>query len=295
MYSYILERLVQFNQISDLKLYLRNLQPYVIRLRQSYRSNSVNIDYSDPNTQAAYLLAYYPLYAEMTYQVLCNLGENYLQKCFSGYKELQACFFGAGPAPEIVGLVNYLHCKHSLLRYAASHTYDITANTWSNSQSITKYVASQLSPNFNLMLSGNHLNLCQKNGLYPIINIIKSSQLFIVQNCLNEFIADSHLFLENIGFLAVEMPANSILVIADLCHYSLILDLMNKVESYFDNTSKLEMIRKYTNGICSFQSSLRLPQVSRMVRAPWSRANKCSSLPWFGETFCAGKPAAALA
>lgn len=60
MYTHILDGLTNFNQTNNLELYLQNLQPYVKRLRQNYCSNNVKVDYSNPNVQAAYLLAYYP-------------------------------------------------------------------------------------------------------------------------------------------------------------------------------------------------------------------------------------------
>ena len=57
MYTDILDRLTNFNQINNLEFYLQDLQPYVKRLRQNYCSNNVRVDYSDPSIQAAYLLA----------------------------------------------------------------------------------------------------------------------------------------------------------------------------------------------------------------------------------------------
>jgi hypothetical protein len=261
MYNYILDELIRLNQVGDIKLYLQGLQPYVKRLRQSYCSDFVSVDYSNPNVQAAYLLAYYPQYAEMTYQVFCDLDKNYLHRCFSECKEFQACFFGAGPAPETVGLVKYVNCNYSNLKYFVAHTYDIAADTWLRSREITKNVASQSFPSLYFTLDGNNLNLCQKNVLLPIRQVIDKCRLFVVQNCLNEFIYTPETFIENIKFIVAQMTNESILVIADLCKYSSVINLMQQIEMYIGNNNNLKLIRSCNEGNLYFRYSFELPTI----------------------------------
>jgi len=261
MYTHILDGLKNFNQINNLELYLQDLQPYVKRLRQNYWSNNVKVDYSDPNVQAAYLLAYYPQYTEMTDEVLRNLAQNELNKCFAQRRELQACFFGAGPAPETVSWVKYLDHNHSAARYVVAHTYDLAAATWSGSREVTKHLVSQLFPDIKLTLNGTNINLCQMNALFPIRHIIQNCCLFFVQNCLNEFVENSQVFINNIDFIFTEMPVNSVLVLADLSNYNSVIALMEQVETYVSNKANLTIIRSYTTGAYNFRSLLTQPTV----------------------------------
>jgi hypothetical protein len=261
MYTYILDGLKNFNQINNLELYLQGLQPYVKRLRQNYCSNDVVVNYSDPNIQAAYLLAYYPQYTEMTYEVLRNLAQNHLNMCFAQRKELQACFFGAGPAPETVSWVKYLNHNYSTAKYVVAHTYDIAAVTWSRSREITKHLVSQLFPHVEFKLNGTNLNLCRMNALSPIRHIIQNCCLFFVQNCLNEFVGNSQIFIRNIDFILTEMPVNSVLVLADLSNYKSVTALMEQVEAHISSRAKLKIIRSYTTGAYNFRSLLTQPTV----------------------------------
>jgi hypothetical protein len=74
LYQFILKDLQVLSQIQknerDFILYLQSLQNEVKNLRQSYRTNSVSVDYSRAEVQAAYLITYYPQYAEMTRHIL---------------------------------------------------------------------------------------------------------------------------------------------------------------------------------------------------------------------------------
>jgi hypothetical protein len=77
LYDLILENLTKSIPRDIQSSYLQSLQPDVKRLRSSFHTNHVRVDYSNYNTQAAYLLAYYPHYVEMTYRVLESLQQKY--------------------------------------------------------------------------------------------------------------------------------------------------------------------------------------------------------------------------
>jgi len=63
--------------------YLASLQSFVKILRKAYRNNKVAVDYSRTEMQAAYLIAYYPHYVEMTLKILKLLSSysNFKQVC----------------------------------------------------------------------------------------------------------------------------------------------------------------------------------------------------------------------
>jgi hypothetical protein len=76
LYEYILEGLKNLpdfynpNLHQTFESYLKSLQNAAKYLWKSYRSNTVKVDYSDPQVQAAYLIRYYPHYVQMTLEIL---------------------------------------------------------------------------------------------------------------------------------------------------------------------------------------------------------------------------------
>src|SRR5258706_3366777 len=86
---------------------IRKSQKYVLELRQAYRSSPSDVDYSNRHKRAAYLLAYYPHNIESLYHVLNDLPFDEMEKTFDKSK-IRACFFGAGPAPEVIGWLKYV-------------------------------------------------------------------------------------------------------------------------------------------------------------------------------------------
>ena len=71
IYELILNSLYSANNIKlerEKINFLKSLQPYVTSLRSSFKNKQINVDYRDRNVQAAYLIAYYPSYIEMTYE-----------------------------------------------------------------------------------------------------------------------------------------------------------------------------------------------------------------------------------
>jgi hypothetical protein len=258
MYSDILAAIQDVEQISSLEPYLQSLQPYVRQLRQSYRSRTVTVDYSDFNIQAAYLLAYYPQYAEMTYRCVAGLTE-LVRNWLTTRSHLQACFFGGGPAPEVIAVACHLQHEQKIRAVSLSAcVYDIADSTWAKSREITKRLVRELAPNVQLALTGHQIDLCQRNVLFSIQAKIQSSQLFVIQNCLNEFAAAPQIFVENIVLLLEWMPTNSVLVLADLNNYVVVQYLMKQVEAQVGAHTCSTVVRSCSEGNCSFRSKIQL-------------------------------------
>lgn len=259
IYNSILRAISNQERIQDIEHYLWSLRSYVESLRRGYRNSLISVDYSSFNVQAAYLLAYYPLYVEMTHKILEELFQN-AHPFFAQKRELQACFLGGGPAPEAAALSIYLKRSVFQARSVVAHTFDIAANTWSRSREVSKQLVSELASEIQFSLHGYPLNLCQRNAFPPLRDIIQTSDLFIVQNCLNEFANTRQVFVENIEFLVQEMPAGSILIMADL-KYDSAENLMRRVESCLANRAELQVIRSHAIGYCCLRSKLLLPGV----------------------------------
>lgn len=221
IYNYILEGLRNSpdfynpNIHQTFERYLTSLQEPAKDLWRSYRSNQVKVNYSNPEIQAAYLIRYYPHYVQMTLEILRLFPE-----LFTFGRQIKACFFGAGPCPEIAGLAQFLteHCQET--ESLIVHIYDIAAEAWKPSREITKnFVVPQL---WQGQISGtvNNLDLCLANVFKaePIAKIISNCDIFIFQNCLNE-IWNTSATQENINFLLDCAPLNSFIIINDLSSY----------------------------------------------------------------------------
>lgn len=260
VYNNLLNHFEDTNNIDNLEQYLQQLQPYVRDLRQTYRANFVEANYLDYKTQAAYFIAYYPHYVQMTYKVLEDLARNNITLPFKGLDRLQACFFGAEPAPEFLGWINYLKTYHNNINNVMGHTYDIAAAGWTKTRRTTVSLVSRSWLDRRFVLNASNLNLCQKNSLHSLRPVIKNCCLFLAQNCLNEIAASPENFIENVDFLVDTMPSNSIFIMADL-NYDSMIGLMNQTEVSLRNKSQAIIARSHTTGTLRFSSSIPIPAI----------------------------------
>ena len=187
LYDYILEGIEKSgnfykgNATGTFEAYLQALQPYVKDLRQGYKGSCVKVDYSHQSVQAAYLIAYYPQYVEMTLAILKSISSE-----LKFGNEVQACFFGAGPCPEVAALVQFLAEHSSNTTKLNANIYDIASDTWTISREVTTNHILPKLWNGTVKLHANKFDLCSKNCFLAIEESIKNSHIFIFQNCLNE-------------------------------------------------------------------------------------------------------------
>ena len=221
LYKYILDGLRDLNQTKQTEnefiAYLQSLQIEVKNLRQSYRNNSVSVNYSRVEVQSAYLITYYPQYAEMTRRILEQVELSHKTLFLFEQKHLEVCLFGAGAAPEAVGLVSFLGEYYPNVQSLKIRIYDIYANTWAISQHITQNIIPELWRG-EFTFSTEELDFCQPNSFHLLDTAIANSQVFIFQNCLNELKHPTN-FNQNIRYLLTQMPINSLLIMADLRIY----------------------------------------------------------------------------
>lgn len=244
LYSYLLDALDELNSCSDnssldfdsfeLTDYLESLKPFVVNLRKGYRTNSVRVDYSDLKVQAAYLLAYYPQYVEMTREVLASLD---LEQLPFKHDRIKVCLFGAGPAPEVVGLIDFLNEKFPNVRSIEIQIYDIFSGTWKWSRDITEYHVAPCLWKGELTIASEKLDFCEVNAFNRVESCIQESDFFFFQNCLNE-LPKIDVLLDNIGSLLKKMPAESQLVIADLAGFQGNVNIQERVKTYVEGLNK---------------------------------------------------------
>ena len=264
LYKYILDGLrdlIQTKQTeNEFIAYLQSLQVEVKNLRQSYQNNSVSVNYSRVEVQAAYLITYYPQYAEMTRHILEQVELSHKTLFLFEQKHLEVCLFGAGAAPEAVGLVSFLGEYYPNLQSLKIRVYDIYANTWAISQRITQNIIPELWRG-EFIFSTEELDFCQPNSFHLLDTAIANSQLFIFQNCLNELKHPAN-FNQNIRYLLTKMPVDSLLIMADLRVYQKTSEFQSQVKKLLQ---ELEFERQILcvrhSEMLDFRSAIAIPAV----------------------------------
>ncbi|MEG4082306.1 hypothetical protein [Microcoleus sp. POL10_C6] len=219
--------------------YLQSLQKPAEELWNSYRSNQVKVNYSEPSIQAVYLMRYYPHYAYMNFQILEMIhAQNFLDNLTN--ETLEVCLFGAGPCPEIVGLSKLLSDKYQNIKKLTVNVYDIASEEWTLSRNITKKFVIPEYWSGDLKLNSNYLDLCESNSLPSIKTTIQKSQMFIFQNCLNE-IYNISTVQTNLNFLLNEIPVGSVIIIIDLCNYNQNKTIIDRLKEQVSNRDDFEI------------------------------------------------------
>ena len=240
LYDLILEGLYSSYQIKSedtKKAFLDSLKPYVTELRTSFKNKQIKVDYRDKNVQAAYLIAYYPSYVEMTYEVLNRHGIKVLP---SKNRILNVCLFGAGAAPEAIALLNFINQNSLDIDEVNIYAYDIFASTWSFSLDLSKkFIIPHFWQSKKFQLISLDLDLCEHSAFEKISTQIKNSNLFIFQNCLNE-LNDENIAIKNIKYLAKNINQGSRLIIADLFGHPAVKRIKPKIEQNLQDLSYLK-------------------------------------------------------
>lgn len=84
--------------------FLQKLQDSVKTLRTSYRNSYVQIDYSEAQIQAAYLLTYYPGHVLQMKANLALAAQNLTFRQLLMRSTLNVILLGSGPMPEAISL-----------------------------------------------------------------------------------------------------------------------------------------------------------------------------------------------
>lgn len=215
-------------------------KPYLEEVRKAYKKSPSNVDYSCKHKRAAYLLAYYPHNIESLYRVLSHVPYDETGKIFDKAK-IRACFLGAGPAPEVIGWLAYVAEGFSNPVCAVAFILDKYVSDWRVGQEITRY---HLAPSywkhtlgmvplqFDFMELPN-FEATLENGDYTalkVINAFRSSNFFVMQNCLNDQLELSEKLLANLITIFTQMNAGSMFVLIDLM-FPEIRKFMRKLET----------------------------------------------------------------
>jgi hypothetical protein len=138
MHDIILKALSSLHGLSseqELSNFLRALRPTARCLWRAYQSNIVNVSYRKQTVQAAYMLRYFPHYAEVTRVALDEL---YMQGVLPFQEELlYVNLFGCGPAPELCGIMQFLKSRFPRSEMLIAHLFDVASECWRYARQIT--------------------------------------------------------------------------------------------------------------------------------------------------------------
>ena len=238
MYQLILKALYLLNNLNtdeERARYLQDLKPTAISLRRGFNpfaGPNVNADYRSEVVQSAYMLRYFPQYSLIIGLVLDELKNRQISLPFDD-EEISACFFGAGPCPEVYGFIRFLNSAFSRVRKVTAYTFDIISDEWAYARDITEqYLIPAVWQRRELELINNTFDLSQADSINKLTEIIRSSSLVVLQNCFNEINQRSYPNVnENLNSLVRAMRTGSILMIIDLSSYQAASNLVSQLES----------------------------------------------------------------
>lgn len=197
--------------------YLRSLSSMIPAVRNAYRVEGarVDLDYSDPDTQAAYLLAFFPDYARRLNYILQN------EELANGLAHLRArrvirvCSFAAGPCPEIAALCALAVTGRFPWSEIEVVAFDIDS-CWTFGRNIVKkFVARALNPDITIGIKHISFDLNSDSLNAKTTELCESADLFVFQNFLNEIQNVSHL-RALVERLAETMKVGAHLVVSDI-------------------------------------------------------------------------------
>lgn len=242
--------------------FLTSLQSAVKDLRQQYRNNHVQVDYGHPHIQAAYLLAYYPYYVQQTYHSLSLAAQHSGFANLINCGHLQALLLGSGPMPEAAALALYRQ-QLPLAASLKAISYDLNVGQWKSARRVTARLMANLAPNVSYDYEGHPLNLSQFQALTAAQRDIQSSQLIVIQNCLNEiYRANFDAFKDNMRFLMANMAPGSALLLSDL-QYSQTTRCLRLLKALSQTFPNMTTIYDYGDRPLGLDNAFPLPLIIR--------------------------------
>ena len=221
LYEQLIEDLSLYLKLTSsnvsVEYYLKSLQDTQRNLWKTLQSSAVSVDYSEFKTQLCYLFRYLHLYWEQIYSGLTEIDEIRKDNLFGKTdKNIRIGIFFCGPAPEIIGITNYLEERNLLdnKRSIEIDMYDQYINQWRlvrnnfiiNSPRLKKLT--ELGFNFNT----------QKLDFTLPITLVNSSKYSICcfQNCINEFWDRTNpLIVSNFRKVASEIEIGGYIILTD--------------------------------------------------------------------------------
>jgi DEAD/DEAH box helicase domain-containing protein len=233
-------------QYSTINEYLENQEKSLIAVKSLIDTNIQ--PYAKIELQYAYILLYYPYYIETITRELTAISS------FIDYNQIPTYpivnIFCCGPAPEYFGLLNYFSSSSRTIQTLDIHLFE--KENWEDTRN---KCISHLSP---ILLEQNQINInifphtgfdffsLANHTSYDSFPSLKSSQIYIFQNCLRDLkiVANSmEKLIDSIRTLLEFMEKGSFIVFIDL-NYSDIQKILYKIRDMVINNSEFVILRE---------------------------------------------------
>lgn len=207
--------------------YLQSLKPVLTETHKSFQTQNVATDYTALETQACYLLRYFPVYSQLIKAVLKEI-RNTTDKpfSFSDAQTIRSVFIGPGPCPEVTGLASFLKQDKFLIadlydKYAWRHARDI----------VKKHVLPVQSPAQCTLIE--HIENLLDAGFPDVISsTVAKADFLILQNCLNEVtFRDADTVEENIIRIITTLKSDKLAILIDRGKYKKVREILQRVEA----------------------------------------------------------------
>lgn len=195
--------------------YLQSLQKPVKALRVAYRNMPAVVAYENKDTQAAYLTTYLPHYYQLIYKIFLED----VPEIFQNNEVVLLTFIGGGPGSEAYGAIKYIVNNCPNVKTIQVTILDINADTWSFSHDIVlnNLIKSITDGKIDVNLKAIFFDLVSSSDIDNVKEIIKKTDLLVIQNCLNEVAnIDLPSLKNNINLLFKLLPNSSYLLMSDL-------------------------------------------------------------------------------
>lgn len=264
-YSPMLAELRQLNDADTdeiLQESLHQAQPYVTNLRQAYKNSPSNVDFSCPHIRAAYLLAYYPSYIEPLYEILCRLSPDAIRNSF-GYEKVRGLFLGAGPAPEVLGLIAFFSDHVPEVKRVTAYLLDKYIHGWRIGQEITRYHLAPLYwPNGQLTIRPMEFDFLDPKTLEDrfVQRATQICNLVVMQNCLNDQLGNRQAVLEMLKNIFTQTVPGTLFVISDL-NYPAVRELIGEMSDFVEESGLGEVLLPVQNQATRLCSREQVPAI----------------------------------
>lgn len=187
MYREIMDGLIKIHGVKgDSGSYAESLRPAAEALWQAYQSGSEiekNAKYTDSDVSAAYLLRYFPYYAEILPAILNNNKDIAPEWC----ENTDVAFFGPGPAPELVGLANFFRSSDLRIKKLNVSLHDLNEGWSEYREGISDVLVSKILPSTKLRCKQWPFDFTVANAIdEELAERINGCELITFQNCINE-------------------------------------------------------------------------------------------------------------
>lgn len=212
----------------------KNIRESILALRKSYQSNEPITAYDEKEIRKAYMLAYYPNYMNLAYELTKAYIIDDLINVNS--RKIKMVFFAAGPAPEVSGVLKVLNDLEYNKRLEVN-ILDLEKG-WEDERKATSIIIKKMS---NLKISTlKHLSGCDltvdcksacNNWIYCEKNIFQGN-LYFMNNCINHM-SEEVKFIEKLKIKISNLKQGAIFVITDL-DYINVKNVLNKLNNKCD-------------------------------------------------------------